>query len=61
MILAIPIYVFLWIAQGGRKGPLEAHSFIYSLGEFEREYEDEVGGIGRGQLGRFYSWRSYGS
>jgi hypothetical protein len=40
---------------------LEAHSFIYSLGELEREYEDEVGGIGRGQLGRFYSWRSYGS
>jgi hypothetical protein len=40
---------------------LEAHSFIYSLGEFEREYEDEVGSIGRGQLGRFYSWKSYGS
>jgi hypothetical protein len=40
---------------------LEAHSFIYSLGEIEREYDDEVGHIRRGQLGHFYSWRSYGS
>jgi hypothetical protein len=39
---------------------LEAHSFICSLGEFERQHEDEVGGIERGQFGNFFSWRSYG-
>jgi hypothetical protein len=61
MILAIHILVFLWISQGGSKGPREAHSSICSLGEFEREHEDEVGSIGRGHLGRFYSWRRYGS
>jgi hypothetical protein len=37
------------------------HSFICSLGELEREHEDEVGSNGRGKLGCFYSWRSYGS
>jgi hypothetical protein len=40
---------------------LEVHSLLCSLGEFEEEHEDEVGGIGRGKLGQFYSWRSYGS
>jgi hypothetical protein len=32
--------------QEGRIGPLEAHSLLCSLGEFEREHEDEVGSYG---------------
>jgi hypothetical protein len=30
--------------QGGYKGKMGAHSLICSLGEFEREHEDDVGG-----------------
>jgi hypothetical protein len=30
--------------QEGHKGRRRAHSLICSLGEFEREHEDEVGG-----------------
>jgi hypothetical protein len=39
---------------------MEAHSFIYSLGELEREYQDEVGNIERGQQGCLLPWRALG-
>ena len=61
MISTIQSLGFLMEDQEGHKGKRGAHSLICSLGEFEREHEDEVGSIGRGHLGRFYSWRRYGS
>jgi hypothetical protein len=36
-------------------------SLLCSLEEKEEEHELENGGIGRGQLGRFLAWRSFGS
>jgi hypothetical protein len=39
---------------------LETHSFIYSLGELEREYEDEAGSIDRGKKGSLILWRDLG-
>jgi hypothetical protein len=46
MISAIDILGFLMEVQEGRKGQGGVHSFIYSLGEFEREHKDEVCCIG---------------
>ena len=46
MISAIDILGFLMEVQEGRKGQGGAHSFICSLGEFEREHRDEVPSIG---------------
>jgi hypothetical protein len=43
--------------KGGRKRPRRGHSLICSLLEFEREKEDEVSGIGRGNLGCLLAWR----
>jgi hypothetical protein len=43
--------------QEGHKGQGRAHSLICSLGEFEREHEDEVGGWSSGNIGHFYPWR----
>ena len=56
-----PSFRFPYGGSRGRIEQGEAHSLLCSLGEFEREHEDEVGSYGRGQLGHFYSWRSYGS
>ena len=39
---------------------MEAHLFIYSLGELEREYEDEARSIERGQQGHLLPWRALG-
>jgi hypothetical protein len=44
MISSVHILGFLMEVQEGRKGQRRAHSLICSLGEFEREHEDEVGG-----------------
>jgi hypothetical protein len=44
-------------SKGGRKRPRRGHSLICSLLEFEREQEDEVSSIGRGNIGRLLSWR----
>ena len=44
MILAIDHLGFLMEVQEGHKGEGRAHSLICSLGEFEREHEDKVGG-----------------
>jgi hypothetical protein len=46
MISAIDHLRFLMEVQEGRKGQGRAHSFICALGEFEREHDDEVLGIG---------------
>jgi hypothetical protein len=48
------------LPKGGRKGQRRGHSLICSLGEIEREQEDEVSGIGRGKLGRLLAWRAHG-
>jgi hypothetical protein len=44
MISIVHSLGFLMEVQEGRKGRRRAHSLICSLGEFEREHEDEVGG-----------------
>ena len=44
MISTVHILGFLMEVQEGHKGKRRAHSLICSLGEFEREHEDEVGG-----------------
>jgi hypothetical protein len=44
MISIVHILGFLMEVQERRKGQRRAHSLICSLGEFERENEDEVGG-----------------
>jgi hypothetical protein len=45
MISTIDHLGFLMEVQEERKGGRRAHSFICSLGEFEREHRDEVSGI----------------
>jgi hypothetical protein len=45
MISAIDHFSFLMEVQEGHKGGGRAHSLICSLGEFEREHDDEVLGI----------------
>jgi hypothetical protein len=45
MISTVHHLGFLMEVQEGRKGGVKTHSFICSLGEFEREHEDEVSGI----------------
>jgi hypothetical protein len=42
MISTVQTLGFLMEVQEGRKGQGGAHSLICSLGEFEREHEDEV-------------------
>jgi hypothetical protein len=42
MISTIQTLVFLMEVQEGCKGKGGAHSLIFSLGEFEREHQDEV-------------------
>jgi hypothetical protein len=44
MISSIQSLGFLMEVQEGHKGQRGDHSFICSLGEFEEEHEDEVGG-----------------
>jgi hypothetical protein len=44
MISTVHILGFLMEVQEGRKGQRRAHSLICSLGKFEREHEDEIGG-----------------
>jgi hypothetical protein len=45
MISTIDHLGFLMEVQEGCKGGGGTHSFICSLGEFEREHDDEVSGI----------------
>ena len=44
MISTVYLLGFLMEVQEGRKGQGGDHYLICSLGEFEREHEDEVGG-----------------
>jgi hypothetical protein len=44
MISSVHILGFLMEVQDVRKGQRRDNSLICSLGEFEREHEDEVGG-----------------
>jgi hypothetical protein len=46
MISTIDHLGFLMEVQEGHKGGRRVHSFICSLGEFEREHDDEVLDIG---------------
>jgi hypothetical protein len=45
MISTVDHLGFLMEVQEGCKGGVRAHSLICSLGEFEREHDDEVSGI----------------
>jgi hypothetical protein len=45
MISVVDRLDFLMEVQEGRKGGRGAYSLICSLGEFEREHDDEVSGI----------------
>jgi hypothetical protein len=46
MISTIDHLGFLMEVQEGLKGGRRAHCFICSLGEFEREHDDELSRIG---------------
>ena len=59
MISYTQLLGFLMHPKGGCKGQ-RSHSLISSLGEIQREQEDEVSGIGRGKLGRLLAWRAHG-
>jgi hypothetical protein len=57
MISSTQFLGFLMHPKGGHKRPRRGHSLICSLLEFEREKEDEVLGIGRGNIGCLLAWR----
>jgi hypothetical protein len=59
MISSTQILGFLMLPLG-RKGQRGVHSLICSLGEIQREQEDELSDIGRGELGYLLAWRAHG-
>jgi hypothetical protein len=57
MIASTQYLGFLMHPKGGLKRRRRGHSLICSLLGFQREKEDDVLGIGRGNIGILLSWR----